>query len=580
MTPPRPVTPVRAASVTRYDTEADVLVVGFGCAGAAAAFEAASAGADVLVLERAGGPGGSSALSGGELYLGGGTPVQAACGFEDTADDMFAYLSAALGPHADEDKLRAYCDGSTEHFQWFVDRGVPFEHSLWDAPAWMPPTRDGLMWLGENAWPYDTLARPVPRGHRPAVGHFGGGLLMERLAAAAREAGATTHSDTLATALLTDDDGRIVGVTARRYGQDLAVRARQGVVLTTGGFVDNEEMLTDHAPALLGLGKVSDGLDDGSGIRMACAVGAATRRMAAVEIAMTTLPALAVRGLLVNAHGQRFINEDVYPGLFSTAAFLTQPGPYWLIVDQEGYESVPETERWGVLPRYADESLAGLERELGMPEGALETAVGTYNTHAERGEDPYFHKNPRWVRPLEPPFAALDPRLGFHTGDRKSAGAGPGAAGFTLGGLRTTVDGAVLDVSGAAVPGLYAAGRATSGIHGHGYVSGTSLGDGTFFGRRAGRSAACSAPRPSPPAPISGPAVLVSGPASPVSGPAVPVSGPASPASGPAVPVSGPASPASGPAVPVSGPDSPVSGSAALVSEPDSPVSEPAPSAE
>ncbi|WP_324784365.1 FAD-dependent oxidoreductase [Streptomyces sp. H51] len=490
MTPPRPVTPVRAASVTRYDDEADVLVVGFGCAGAAAAFEAASAGAEVLVLERAGGPGGSSALSGGELYLGGGTPVQAACGFEDTVEDMFAYLSAALGPHADEEKLRAYCEGSTEHFQWFVDRGVPFRHTLWDAPTWMPSTDDGLMWLGENAWPYDTLARPVPRGHRPAVGHFGGGLLMEKLVAAARAAGASTRADTLATALITGDDGRIVGVTARGYGQELAFRARRGVVLTTGGFVDNEEMLADHAPALLGLGKVSDGLDDGSGIRMACAVGAATRRMASVEIAMTALPAMAVRGMLVDAHGRRFINEDVYPGLFSAAAVRNQPGPCWVIVDQEGYEAVPEAERWGVVPRFAEESLAGLERELGMPPGALESTVGTYNTHAERGEDPYFHKNAAWLRPLEPPFAALDPRLGFGTGDRESAGAGTGAAGFTLGGLRTTVDGAVLDVSGTPVPGLYAAGRAASGIHGEGYISGTSLGDGTFFGRRAGRAAA------------------------------------------------------------------------------------------
>ncbi|WP_369200406.1 FAD-dependent oxidoreductase, partial [Streptomyces sp. PU-14G] len=151
-------TPVPADSVTRYDHVADVLVVGFGCAGAAAAYEAARAGAEVLVLERAGGPGGSSALSGGELYLGGGTPVQHACGFQDTADDMFAYLKAALGPHADEEKLRVYCDESTEHFRWFTGLGVTFEHSLWDSPTWMPPSTDGLMWLGENAWPYNTLA--------------------------------------------------------------------------------------------------------------------------------------------------------------------------------------------------------------------------------------------------------------------------------------------------------------------------------------------------------------------------------------------------------------------------------------
>ncbi|WP_084517788.1 FAD-dependent oxidoreductase [Microtetraspora niveoalba] len=484
------VEPVPAASVDRFDHECDVLVVGLGCAGASAAFEAATAGADVLVLERASGPGGSSALSGGELYLGGGTSVQKACGFEDDADNMFAYLAAALGPHADEEKLRLYCDGSVEHFEWFLARGLTFNESLFDAPSWMPPTKDGLMWLGENAWPYNTIARPVPRGHRPATESFGGWLIMERLVEAAKAAGAACHTDTVATALVLDDEGRVVGVVARRYGEAVTYRARKGVILTTGGFVDSEEMLRQHAPALLGHGKVSDGLDDGSGIRMAAAIGAATRRMAEVEIALTALPAMVTRGMLVNGLGQRFINEDVYPGLFSVAAVLRQPGPYWAIIDEEGYEDIPARDLWGVRPEIVAETLAELEETLGMPAGALETTVGVYNRHAERGEDPYFHKDAKWLRPLKPPFAAVDPRLGFAGGERDSAGKGSGAAGFTLGGLHTTVDGAVLDQSGRPIPGLYAAGRASSGIHGEGYISGTSLGDGTFFGRRAGRAAA------------------------------------------------------------------------------------------
>jgi 3-oxo-5alpha-steroid 4-dehydrogenase len=485
----RPVPPVPASAIDRFDGEADVLVVGLGCAGAAAALEAVVAGAAVLVLERASGPGGSSALSGGEIYLGGGTSVQKACGFEDDANEMFAYLFAALGPHVDEEKLRLYCDGSLEHFGWFRSLGVEFQESLFDAPTWMPPTRDGLMWLGENAWPYDQLARPVPRGHRPAAEGFAGWLLMERLVAAVRRTGVSVETDTLASALVVED-GRVAGVTCRRYGADVAYRARRGVVLTTGGFVDDEEMLAAHAPVLLGHGKVSDGLDDGSGIRMAVAAGAATRRMASVEIALTALPAAMVRGMMVNALGQRFINEDVYPGLFSSAAVKHQPGPWWVIVDQVGWESIPPRDLWGVRPVHAAETLAGLESELGIPDGALQATVGAYNRHAARGEDPLCHKNARWLRPLEPPFAAIDPRDGFARG-RRSSTRGTGAAGFTLGGLHTTVDGAVLDVSGAQIPGLFAAGRASAGIHGEGYVSGTSLGDGTFFGRRAGRAAAC-----------------------------------------------------------------------------------------
>jgi 3-oxo-5alpha-steroid 4-dehydrogenase len=464
-----------------------VLVVGFGCAGAAAAYEAAAAGADVIVLERASGPGGSAAQSGGEIYLGGGTAVQRACGFtDDDADNMFAYLKAALGPHADEQKLRLYCDGSVGHFEWFRARGVEFRETLFETPGWMPATRDGLMWLGENAWPYNTIARPAARGHRPPAPLFAGGVLMEKLAAAVADAGAVTHADTKADALVIDDEtGRVAGATARKFGAAVTYRARQAVIITTGGFVDNEEMLAEHATALIGHGKVSDGLDDGSGIQMALAAGAAARRMSSVQIALTALPAALVRGMLVNALGQRFINEDVYPGMFSEAAVLHQPAPYWAIIDEKGYEDIPEGDVWGVRPKHAAETLAELEEELGMPAGALETTVATYNRYAGQGEDPYFHKDPKWLRPLTGPFAALDPRDGFF-----GMGTETGVNGFTLGGLRTTVDGEVLDNTGRPIAGLYAAGRASSGLHGEGYVSGTSIGDGTFFGRRAGQSAA------------------------------------------------------------------------------------------
>lgn len=473
------------------DALVDVVVVGFGIAGACAAISAAEAGASVLVVERAGAPGGSSALSGGEIYLGGGTPVQQACGFDDTADDMFAFLNAALGPHADEEKLRVYCNDSAEHFRWLVDHGVEFRPSLYDAPTWMPPTTDGLMWLGENSWPFDTVARPAPRGHRPPAPHFAGKLLMDALVAAAEDVGIRTIVDTRVSSLLVES-GRVVGVRVRNYGEERELRARKGVVLATGGFVDNEEMLAAHAPALLGHGKVSDGLDDGSGIRMAQVVGAATRRMHAHEVALTVLPALAARGILVNAHGQRFINEDTYPGTISHAAVVHQPGPWWVVVDEAGFDDVPAEDLWGVRPTHAAETLAELEADLGMPPGSLEATVSTYNRCAEQGEDPLFHKAARWLRPLRPPYAAVDVAAGFHPGDRDSAAPATGVAGFTLGGLHTSVDGEVLSLTGAPVPGLFAAGRATAGMHGDGYISGTSLGDGSYFGRRAGRALADS----------------------------------------------------------------------------------------
>jgi 3-oxo-5alpha-steroid 4-dehydrogenase len=303
---------------------------------------------------------------------------------------------------------------------------------------------------------------------------------MDVMSSAAARAGVEIHTDTRGSALVVDADGRVTGLRAVRFGDSVHYRARHAVVLTTGGFADNEAMVGDHAPALLGHGTVSDGLDDGSGILMATALGAATRRLAAVQAALAFVPLMACHGLIVNARGERFINEDVYPGRFSQAALL-QPAPWWVILDEEGYDSMTPEQRMGVEPRFGAESASELARELGMPEGALERTLELYNEGARVGVDRVHHKAPRWLRELAPPFAAFAPM---------PAGGPHGLSGFTLGGLRTDADGRVQHVAGHAIRGLFAAGRAASGIHGEGYVSGTSLGDGTFFGRRAGRAAA------------------------------------------------------------------------------------------
>jgi 3-oxo-5alpha-steroid 4-dehydrogenase len=129
---------VPAAGVHHWDAEADVVIVGYGVAGAAAAIGAAAGGADVLLLERTGGWGGAASLAGGLIYLGGGTVLQKACGFDDTPDEMHAFLTAALGPGADAAKLAIYAERGVEHFGWLMDCGVPFRNVFFDKPAWEP----------------------------------------------------------------------------------------------------------------------------------------------------------------------------------------------------------------------------------------------------------------------------------------------------------------------------------------------------------------------------------------------------------------------------------------------------------
>jgi succinate dehydrogenase/fumarate reductase flavoprotein subunit len=467
------------AEIARFDEEADVVVVGLGCAGAAAAIEAAQAGVRTVVLERASGGGGTSALSGGVLYLGGGTKLQRACGFEDSPEAMFAYLMASVGDAPDEAKLRLYCEGSVAHYDWIVAQGVPFKETFYYGVSGEPPSDDGLVWSGsERCHPFCDVAKPAPRGHVPQHPHQTGHVLMKHLIESTSRSGARIEGDTRVSALVVDADGAVVGVVAQRFGEERSFRARGGVVLGTGGFIHADDMLRRHVPLALHC-KVRVGAegDDGSGIRLGMAAGGATLHMDKASISLpVTQPWGLKRGVLVNAQGQRFINEDAYYGRLGEAALFHQGGRAYLIVDDEVFEQPDYIKRVAAVGETPEE----LERELALPEGSLVATLAVYNRHAERGLDPVFGKQRGYLKPLTvPPFGAID-----CTTEKAIY------AAFTLGGLATDVDGAVLDPEGRAIPGLYGAGRATSGLSVGSYSSGLSLGDGTFFGRRAGHSAA------------------------------------------------------------------------------------------
>jgi 3-oxo-5alpha-steroid 4-dehydrogenase len=472
----------RESEIHSFDSECDVLVVGLGAAGAAASIDAAAAGAEVVVLERSAAGGGTSAVSGGVIYLGGGTALQNACGFEDSVEDMFAYLMASCGDAPDEAKVRLYCEGSVDHFEWIKAQGVPFKESFCYGTSSEPPGDDGLVFSGsERCSPYREIARPAPRGHVGQIPGQGGPILMKHLCASTERSGARIETNHRVRDLVVDEGGGVVGVVAEHFGEPRHFRARGGVVLTTGGFVLNDEMLSRHVPRALDCQmRVAGDGDDGSGIRLGMAAGAATRNLDKASISLlVTEPWGLKRGVLVNARGQRCIQEDAYMGHLGEQALFHQDGKVWLIVDDEIYE--PPILDDPIVA--AGDSFEELEAELGMPQGSLVTTLEVYNRHAAEGRDPLFHKLEEYLKPLDkPPYGAID----------CSTDAARYAA-FTLGGLVTDLAGRVLDPEGVAICGLFAAGRSTSGLSVGGYSSGISLGDSTFFGRRAGLAAAKAA---------------------------------------------------------------------------------------
>lgn len=479
---------VEASSIDEvggFREEADVVIVGLGCAGVCAAIEAREAGAEVVVLERASGGGGVTAMAAGHVYLGGGTRVQKAVGVEDSVEDMFTYLVMNT-PDPDEEKIRAYCEQSVEHFDWLVAHDVPFNDTMYQGKHVLQLTDECLIWSGnEEVHPFREKARPAPRGHKVAeVGHLGGAKMMERLIARAEGLGVRIVCDAYVTRLVREA-GRIVGVTYRSFGEEKGgVRARKGVVLAAGQFTESDALLEEFLPELLeeGYTRQYTPYDDGAGHRLGRQAGGQLVHMdGALVTAAFYPPESHIKGILVNNLGKRYVAEDSYHSRSSLFTTRQPDRQGWLILDEATYSADPP--HYGAYPLVdAFESVEEMEKALGMPEGALRETLRAYNEHAAKGEDPEFHKGAKWLTPLDhPPYAALDASVGQAT-----------YMAFTLGGLDVSIDGEVRAADGSVVPGLYAVGGCASNIaqDGTGYSSGTCIGESTFFGRRAGRHAA------------------------------------------------------------------------------------------
>jgi succinate dehydrogenase/fumarate reductase flavoprotein subunit len=483
-----PTTPKKLSDIKQWDIETDVAVIGFGGAGACAAIEAHDSGLEAIIFELASASGGSTALSSAEIYMGGngGTRVQKATGWEDTTEDMIAYMSASAGPQADEAKIRNYCENSTAHFDWLVEKGVPFKDSEFKGRAIMAMTDDCVMFTGsEKAYPYNEMAKPCPRGHNLEVeGDNGGPLFMKIMTENVEKRGIQVEYETRALTLIADEHNHVHGVVIRKDQKEINIKASKGVILCAGGFVMNEEMLKKYAPQLLRCNApIGNPGDTGAGIMMGMGVGGAVINMHEGFVTVPYYPPSSLTsGIFINAQGQRFINEDCYHGRVGAHCLQQKGERLYIICSVDQYADYEKVSYLNAEVAGTGETVAELEIELNLPEGQLQHTVEFYNRNAENGKDPLFHKTSEWCKPIEAPFVALD----------ITPGRGAFYPFFTLGGLDTLPSGEVLTAGGEVVKGLYAAGRTACGVprRGAGYSSGMSVGDATFTGRMAGKAIA------------------------------------------------------------------------------------------
>ena len=463
----------------------DVVVVGAGGAGIAAALEAAGRGAQVLVLDPAAEAGGAARTSGGGTFIA-GSPLQERLGIRDSPDRALEDWLAWGGDAVDGEWARRYVeDGVKDLYGWLAGLGVE-----WIRVDWQEGNR-------------------APRWHAPRDGGLGVIRALERAARAEPRIG--WRPRTRVTDLVTAG-GRAAGVLAQ--GPEGPVEVRAGAVLiASGGFNNNLEMVRRHAGhlppdtrILLGGGEGARG--DGHAILER--IGAQFVNMDAVWMYPYATPdyqdpaglrGLVCRGLegdvWVNRQGRRFHNEDLRGGATGAAALLRQrPATCWSVIDARiaaRYHVADPRYRNGTAPRrdrvqqLLDDSPFvargdtpdALAASAGLDAGTLRETLTAHHRMLAAGleKDPDFGRSLRGVEPLsEPPFYAIQ----FFPLARKN-----------LGGVRTDLSCQVLDRQDRAIPGLFAAGEvagmAGGRINGRAGLEGTMFGPSLFSGRVAGR---------------------------------------------------------------------------------------------
>ena len=498
----------------------DVVVVGGGGAGMAAAASAAENGATVLVLEKTAAVGGNTLASG--LAMNAADPavtsqMDALTGQVATLEAVLAYDEAEFGPFAEilttlKGQIEEYLKGDTtksfDSTEWHIIQtylggkrtdvsGNPVSGDYELIRILCENSLETYKWMGETVGIAlsDLVTSPVGslwlRGHNFETKQ---GVFTASIAYIEAKGG-EIMTETKAEHLIVED-GKVTGVTAvMTDGTPVTVHAKS-VILTTGGFGANEDMVREYNtywPAIPdGVMTTCVAAATGDGITMALEAGAALKDMGLTQLMPT---ASAVTGQLadgllvpsqyymfVNQEGVRFVNEYAERDTLAFAALSQTGGVFYHIADQEmiptvqnraTQEQIDELVAKGII--YKADTLEALAEKIGCPADALIDSVNKYNSYVDAGADPDFGKGVFGTKILTAPFYAVIEKPSVH---------------HTMGGVAINVNAEVLDEAGNAIPGLYAAGEVTGGIHAGNRLGGNAIADCMVFGKIAGANAA------------------------------------------------------------------------------------------
>lgn len=450
--------PAKKADAVLTDISTDIVVVGGGGAGLTAAIAAKEKGANVILLEK------MAMLGGNTNYATGGinaanTSLQKKLGIEDS-EELFYNDTMKGGKNKNNPELLKKMTEESKHIiDWLISKGTDLTEVSFSG------------------------GQSVKRIHRPTGGKAVGPVVVAALSDTADKLGIEIRTESEVTKLIKTGD-KVTGVEVKHKGQTYIISAK-AIVMATGGFGANPAMIEEYNPALKGFGSTNSPAITGEGIKMAKAVGADLVDMPEIQThptvvhnntAMITESVRGEGAILINRDGKRFINELETRDVVSKAELAQKGASAFLVFDQGTRENLSAINGY-VKQGFAVEAstLEELAGKVGIEPKIFVETITTYNGYIKAGEDKDFGKKGLPRELVKAPFYAIEVSPAIH---------------HTMGGVRINTDTQVLTPEGKVIPGLYAAGEITGGVHGGNRIGGNAVTDITVFGKIAGENAA------------------------------------------------------------------------------------------